>query len=118
MDFKQTGKQIEVTVPELTEYVIKQLDLYDKYGDKNDGCPYTDPIIYTTKDGKTIMVPKDIQKSIVDTRKPIETFQEMKPVKKIEKNIEKTKESSDWKLYVFIIIGFIVCYLLYKSYKN
>src|SRR5689334_21468905 len=64
MSYKQTGNKVPVTREELINYTHKQIHAYD-VGKLKDMNPYTEPIIYVTKDGKMIQVPQEIQKEAV-----------------------------------------------------
>ena len=79
MNYQDTGNKIPVPVQELTAYVQKKLAEYDQLNllqisphgsidsllnDKPN--PYNDTIIYMTKDGRLIKVPKDIQNIAID----------------------------------------------------
>lgn len=58
---------IDVPVPEFIQYVHSQLREYDNAPVKPQQSPYSDPIYYTTSEGKTVMVPKYIQTQAINT---------------------------------------------------
>lgn len=62
-NFQETGNKIPVSEDELINYIYSQLAIFDKT--KQGTNPYTTQIIYKTKAGKTIMIPKDIQQRAI-----------------------------------------------------
>jgi len=64
MSFKETGNKIPISADELINYMHIQFSAYDKT--KSGSNPYTDTVIYTTKDGKTISIPKEIQQQAIE----------------------------------------------------
>ena len=64
MSFKETGNKIPISADELINYLHIQFSAYDKT--KSGSNPYTDIVIYTTKDGKTIIIPKEIQQQAIE----------------------------------------------------
>ena len=69
MEYQETGNKIPISAQELVDYVKQQLAIHDASIASNqtlpDYNPYTHPVIYKTKDGKTIMIPDEIQKQAV-----------------------------------------------------
>ena len=64
MNYKLTGKNIPISVEDMMNSVINKLETYDKLqetGAMTDSSPYDDTIIYATKSGKYVKVPKEIQ---------------------------------------------------------
>lgn len=67
--YQHTGKQIPVSVPDLISFVHDKLYQYDQLK-KGTGVeptfnPYLQPIIYTMSNGKSIIIPENIQKQAV-----------------------------------------------------
>lgn len=69
MNYQETGNQVPISQQELIIYVHQRLEDYDRkvsvLKTPTSPNPYTDPLIYTTKEGKTIKVPEEIQKEAV-----------------------------------------------------
>lgn len=66
-EYQETGNQVPVTVDELKECVNLKLAEFDSQPDKAGlQNPYVNDIIYQTKNGKTIKVPKNIQLDVVN----------------------------------------------------
>ncbi len=72
MSFKETGNKIPISADELINYMHIQFSAYDKT--KSGSNPYTDIVIYTTKDGKTIIIPKEIQQQAIENFANIESI--------------------------------------------
>ena len=86
MSFQETGNKVPISADELSNYVTSQLQEFDLTISKKKTIPefnpYIHPIIYKTKDGKTIKIPEGIQKQAVDlwyqkTGKNIPLMQQM-----------------------------------------
>lgn len=69
IDYEMTGKSYPVSVDELLEHCKGKFMEYDQLvkgtGAQPQKSPYTDPIVYTTQEGKLVQVPLDIQKQAV-----------------------------------------------------
>ena len=108
MSYKQTGNKIPVTKDELINYIHEQLTFYDvcKLKDMN---PYTQPIIYITKEGKMIQVPQEIQQEAVASWNPRSKF-----IKTQDEDDESGK--TDYiTVGMLILAAIIAIYLFYKS---
>ena len=70
MNYRETGNKIPISTQELSNYVYKQLALYDEQIKTTkilpNYNPYTQPIIYKTKAGKSIRIPEEIQKNAIN----------------------------------------------------
>jgi hypothetical protein len=65
--YTQTGKNIPVNFEELSTHIEKVLYNYEIRSNRDSNYnPFTDPIIYTTNDGKTIQIPDSIQQKVVN----------------------------------------------------
>ena len=68
--YKHTGASYPINPDILQEYVTKQLVIYDQVANKenntSDFSPYRDPILYQTKEGKVVQVPKDVQTKAIN----------------------------------------------------
>lgn len=69
--YQQTGNKIPITLDELMQAVFYRLEMYDKLiggneTSNNTYTPYIDPIIYNTQDGRTVEVPKEIQRRAIE----------------------------------------------------
>lgn len=71
--YELTGNQIPVKSDELINYVLNKFLVYNQYvndtGQEPDFNPYLNPIVYTTKDGKTIEIPKVIVQEAINIQK-------------------------------------------------
>ena len=133
MNFEETGNKVPVTVDELMKFSEQKLAEFDQQVSKSKSIPspnpYTDPIIYKTKDGKTIMVPTEIQKQAVNDwykktgrNVPImqQTNQEMEQVIKPKKFPQKKvvyvyENGTDLvKLGILIFAAVLALYLFFK----
>lgn len=67
--YEETGKRIPVSTEELVAFSYQKLEDYDRaiksIGSKPNYNPYIEPILFTTKQGKLIKVPMDIQQKVV-----------------------------------------------------
>ncbi len=81
--YQQTGKSIPIQVPELISFVHNKLDQYVALTNatqmKPDFDPFSDPLIFTTQEGKLIQIPKDIQKQAVASWKQNHNEQDQQP---------------------------------------
>jgi len=113
MSYKITGNKIPVTKDELINYTHKQLQLYDT-GKLKDINPYTQQVIYITKDGKMIQVPQDIQKEAVASWKP----QARMPVMQIKKEVDEeagTGQTDYLTIGILILAAILAIYLFNKT---
>ncbi|ARF11545.1 hypothetical protein Klosneuvirus_1_402 [Klosneuvirus KNV1] len=108
MSYKQTGNKIPVTKDELINYIHEQLTFYD-VGKLKDMNPYTQPIIYITKEGKMIQVPQEIQQEAVASWNPRSKF-----IQTQDEDDESGK--TDYiTVGMLILAAIIAIYLFYKS---
>ncbi|QKF94285.1 hypothetical protein QKU48_gp0827 [Fadolivirus algeromassiliense] len=133
MNFQETGNKIPISAQELVEYVHNQLAAYDAFIAANkthpDFNPYTHPIIYQTKDGKTIKIPDEIQKSAINdwyqqhgTNIPVmqQVPQQQAPVipklpqGKPQIIVEDDNGGEFMKLGLLIFVAVVALYLFYK----
>lgn len=70
--YKPTGNNIPLTYQEIRVCIFDKLKAYDLIVGKDaqhsgtDYNPYTDTIIYTTPDGRSVQIPKDVQVAAVE----------------------------------------------------
>lgn len=68
-DFVQTGQNLPVSVEQLVKYVHMELDRYDNLVKMTESIPnytpYSNPIIFTTEEGKQVQIPEQIQQEAV-----------------------------------------------------
>ena len=69
-NYKETGNKVPVTMDMLISKCHALIAEYERTVSQQSNRPpfnpYMDPIIITTDDGKTIMVPKEVQKQAID----------------------------------------------------
>lgn len=135
MSFQSTGNKVPIQADELISYIHTQLSNYDNLNAENKANisnPYNDIILYITKEGKTIAIPKDIQdeaieiwknKQLQQTDEYIQTMQMEKSVKQEEKNKrydsnlkENANEYCYWKIALFLTLTIGTLLLLFKTY--
>lgn len=77
MRYKQTGKQINIPLDEMINYTIEKLEQYDREMNMNHSVPrdspYDSPIIYKTKQGKHVEIPKHVQEQAILKFKEMKT---------------------------------------------
>lgn len=113
MAYKYTGAQIPVDVNDIYIKVGNELTNYDMNSDEYDYSPYTDPIIYATPEGKTIVVPDNIQQDIINKHNM------QKNNKSVQKKDDKSQDSGSSVKKIMIMIGIIfIIYLAYNELKN
>lgn len=110
-DYQFTGNSVPLQLDELKNYVTQLLFQYDKLvkvtDKKPEHNPYTDPIIYTTKEGKTVQIPEDIHNSIVSEYLG----------KPVEEEVVEEDSCEDDRYTIFYIMLFSVAVLIaYKVY--
>jgi hypothetical protein len=70
MKYQETGNRVPVSVEELVKYIQSKLYAFDELLEVTrkppSYNPYKEPIYYTTKAGKTIMIPKEIQEKAIE----------------------------------------------------
>lgn len=136
MEYQETGNKIPINAHELTDYVKQQLASHDAFVSGNKTLPefnpYTHPIIYKTKDGKTIMIPDEIQKQAISqwyqehgTNVPVAQYlpQETTQVVKLPQGKPKIEYVDDdngdyMRLGLLIFTVFVALYLFYKWGHN
>jgi hypothetical protein len=78
--YEQTGNKIPLTIDELMQCVFDRLDIYDSIGGGNNTAstynPYIHPIIYNTRDGRTVQIPEDIQQRAINERPSKKNYDE------------------------------------------
>lgn len=107
MNYRETGNKIPISEIELSDYVRYKLQEFDDNPDISPN-PYTQPIIYKTKDNKVIMVPTDIHEKVLNKwhNNNNNTKQPPKAIYVYEKN--------DWvKLGLLILAAMIALYFFY-----
>lgn len=111
MSYQITGNKIPVTKEELINYIHSQLAIYDQ-GNRETN-PYNEPIIYTTKDGKTIQVPTEIHNEAVKTWEP-----KLPPIitktPKRKRLVETSKKVDYITLAILIFAAILTIYLYLK----
>jgi hypothetical protein len=118
MEYRYTGAEIPVDVNDLYQKVDNELTGYDHNSDQYDYSPYTDPVIYATPEGKTIVVPDDIKQDIINKHNMNRTSN-TNLQKKNEQSNDDNKDNGVNIKKILIIIGImIVLYLAYKELKN
>jgi hypothetical protein len=131
-EYKETGKKVEISVKELAEWTNKLLEEYDA-GSASERAgmvnPYVQDIIYTTKAGTTIKIPKELQQDIVaewvNTNTSSSTNQVMGRDEAFGRGNDETgnideadeaKSTSQWSK--FIKIGFFILVVLLLYYAS
>ncbi len=70
-NYQETGNSIPLKIPELINFVHNKLDEYIHLQSATQmeppTNPFTDPVIFTTAEGKLAQVPADIQKKAIST---------------------------------------------------
>lgn len=133
MDYQETGNKIPISAQELIDYVKMQLAQHNTFVAANktlpDYNPYTHPIIYKTKDGKTIMIPDEIQKQAISqwydqhgTNVPAmqQVPQEPTQITKLPQGKPKIiyeEENDNTDTMKIGLLIFAVCFALYLFYK-
>jgi hypothetical protein len=132
MNYQETGNKVPIASQELTNYVYKKLATYGEQikttkimPSRN---PYTQSIIYKTEDGKTIKIPKDIQKQAIsnwiakmgDNVPSLPTYKtEMNPETPNISNTLSNMGNKDWiTLAILIFAAVLAIYLFYKIGEN
>ena len=136
MEYRETGKKIPLTVEELHVHVIDKLYQYDELikstKTKPEQDPYVDPIVYVTKEGKTVQVPQNIQENAVkvwiaekdqpvknddeDVLSDIDDLDDVKPKYNARKQVVVVKENKNfYMLLFFICIALFAGYMLAKK---
>jgi hypothetical protein len=129
MNYKETGNKIPISVPELIDFAHQKLAEYDSAVSTNKSIsfqnPYSEPIIYPTKDGKTIMVPNEIQKQAIDLwyNKTGRNVPVMQQIPQNEQIVEQPKQeviyvyedgNDIFKLAILIVAALFALYLFFN----
>lgn len=108
-NFQETGNKIPISFNELMDYAHMKFSEYNKT--KTGPNPFTNPIIYTTKDGKTIMIPTDIQNQAIQLWKKsggVEPFQ--------QEAVDIKKDNHEFlKFTLLTLIIIITLYLFFNA---
>lgn len=133
MSFQETGNKIPITSQELIHHCQKKLAEFDEMisADKTipPNNPYTDKIIYVTKDGKTIMIPETIQKQAINiwydkTGRNVPVMQQNAPTNpkmmkrnrlRMKKEMPDVHENKDYvRLIILVFAAILALYLFFK----
>lgn len=115
MSYQITGNKIPVTKEELINYIHQQLTAFDS-GNIKDYNPYTDAIIYITKDGKTIQIPTDIHKEAISQWKSPVKAQLSAPVQPIQAVQEEVESGQpDYITIGILILAAIIAFYLFNK---
>ena len=137
MNYQETGNQIPISQQELIIFVHSKLEDYDRKVSvlkmPTSPNPYTDPLIYTTKEGKTIKIPEEIQKQAVHdwyrqhgTNVPVmQRTPDIPP--QLDKNQRQPRKAVmyvyedgyDWvKITILVVAAIIALYLFFQMNKK
>lgn len=100
--FQQTGKNVPIGLDELISHMFNVLKQYDS-GENRDHNPYTESIVYTTKSGKMIQIPKNVQQIAINQWTN-------KKSKNVVHDVPKTKKSNKTIYYVLTVIALIIMF--------
>ena len=125
-----TGNKIPVTSQELIMYCQHKLAEFDESVSSNKTIPlinpYTDKIVYVTKEGKTIMIPQEIQKQAVNfwyekTGRNVPLMQQTNPDAHNDKMMLRPRrkhiirEQKDYvRLAILVFAALLALYLFFK----
>ena len=141
MNFQETGNKVPISGEELINYVQHQLGEFDVQSSQQKTIPsfnpYSQPIIYKTKDGKTIRIPDEIQKQALDlwyqktgrnvpAMQQVQQVQQIQPMEQQEERAPKPrkvvyvyeKDDSIIKLAILIFAAVLALYLFFKMNKS
>ena len=133
--YQETGNKIPIALTEFINYVQQILNEYDELlkatGTSPDFNPYTETLIYKTKDGKIVQIPEEIKKIAINDRKKNEACEngicsiknkKIDLVNEIEDKgttppeIVIIKEKNN-KIYYLILIIIILAFIYYINKK-
>ena len=106
MNYQETGNKIPITEAELINVMITKYDAYAQNPSLPN--PDTEPVIYTTQEGKTIKIPDEI-KMKAKGQMPQKVISV--PVKVIQIYDESQKLTN---IVILVVAVLIAAYLLYK----
>lgn len=115
MSYQITGNKIPISKEELINYTHKQLSLYDA-GKMQDANPYSQPIVYITKEGKMIQVPQEIQKEAISSWTPKPKVQKA-PVR-VSVEAEEKEDPDYITIGILLLAAAIALYLFTRSNKG
>ncbi len=130
IEYKETGNKVPLPMDELLNFAQEKLQEFDKLVEATQtrptNSPYTNPIIYTTKEGKLVQIPEYIQQQAinlwnnakrglddVDRRYYKEEEEELLLLpedledKKLEKE-ESKDEDNTWKYVICFIVTILI----------
>ena len=118
MSFQETGNKIPVTHEDLIKYCQYKLAQFDIAIATNKDItpnpnPYLDNLIYETEDGKTVMVPEEIQKEAIDMWRKRKN-QPKKQIIKQQQYPQKTKKNYI-VLIIWILVALLSAYFFFRS---
>lgn len=134
-EYKKTGMSYQVTVIELVDFChnkfLEYINLTQTIGDQPSKSPFSDPIIYTTKDGKLVQVPKEIQEHALNlfmkkTRESQENRENHDNQEIIQENHDnrdnheiklEIKQENNYEMFYLVLFSIIIFYLLVNNKK-
>lgn len=134
-EYKETGNKVPLPLDELLNYAQEKLHEYDRMVEatqsKPSNSPYNDPIIYITKEGKLVQIPKYIQQQAIElwnnTKKKLTNFMNQPEIeysedlpvsKKFEEEEEEKKGNNTWKYVLCVIVTILILISAYVMMKE
>lgn len=127
--YKETGNKVPVSEDELIQYVISKINSYVDYIKQTNNTPkcnpFMEPIIYTTTEGKTIMVPDYIKEKGIQMWSQQNNSPEINEIMIKSQKIPTPKNDSKviyvyenkndfWVILILVFAAILAAYLFYN----
>lgn len=127
MEYQETGNKIPIKTSDLIKFIQKQLSDYEMSVSKTKTIgkynPYTEPIIFKTKNGNTIMVPEEIKKYAInlwykENGINVPVMMQESQLENIDRseslvNFDNTESSSVNYIKIFIVVLVCILFIYY-----
>jgi hypothetical protein len=123
--YRKTGNVHHIPLPEMIDHVILKINQFNEIKEATGGTPpqnpFTDALVFTTNDGRTVQIPEQVQKQAIEhynksINGPVEEKQE-EEVEEQEPKVVVVESDNSILWFAIIIIGLILLYFIYKQGK-
>lgn len=125
--YRKTGNTHHIPLPDMIEHVVMKINQFNEIKEATGGVPpqnpFSDPIVFTTKDGRTVQIPEQVQQQAVQEyhKMIIGDHDEVDEIE--EEYIEEPKlvvveQDNTYMWMAIIILSLILLYFIYLQSKK